>query len=97
MSVSDIVALKQDGVVSCYYCDRYAFTALHGFFSPRQPTVAELEAQAKAGQAISLTDLAAAAHREGDEKRKSVADRLKKKPTRERKKTAPKKSAERGI
>ena len=32
MSVSDIVALKLDGVVSCHYVDRIAFTAIPGFF-----------------------------------------------------------------
>ena len=106
MSVSDIVALKQDGVVSCYYCDRYAFTELHGFFSrgdepvkeePKHPTVAELEAQVKAGQSISLMDLAAATHREQDGKRKSVAERLKRQSPKEPKKKAVKKNMERGI
>ena len=106
MSVSDIVALKQDGVVSCHYCDRYAFTELHGFFSkenppvveePKQPTAAELEAQVKAGQSISLMDLAAATHRERDGKKKSVSERLKKQSPKESKKKAPKRSAERGI
>ena len=106
MSVSDIVALKQDGVVSCYYCDRYAFTELHGFFSrgnepvkeeSHHPTVAELEAQVKAGQSISLMDLAAATHRERDGKKKSVSERLKRQFPQEPKKKAVKKNMERGI
>ena len=81
MSVSDIVALKQDGVLTCHYVDRFAFTELHGFLpqdnplknaeiameddynmidgvinnGPKEgPSVAELEAQVKAGQTIFL-------------------------------------------
>ena len=53
--------------------------------------MAELEAQIKAGQTISLTDLADAVHRE---KKKSVVAQLKNQPAQERKTTAPKKSAE---
>ena len=90
MSVSDIIAVKQDGVVSCHYCDSFGFEQLTDFIS-QKPTVAELEAQVKAGQAISLTDLADAVHRE---KKKSVVAQLKNQPAQERKKTAPKKSAE---
>ena len=58
-------------------------------------TVAELEQQARSGQPISLTDLAGAAHRERGEK-KSVLAKLNTTPSQqERKKSAPKKSAER--
>ena len=49
------------------------------------------------GQPISLMDLAAAAHREEREKKKSVMEQLKSQPKAEHKKTAPKKSAEREI
>ena len=90
VSVSDIIAVKQDGVVSCHYCDSFGFEQLTDFIS-QKPTVAELEAQVKAGQTISLTDLADAVHRE---KKKSVVAQLKNQPAQERKKTAPKKSAE---
>nr|WP_243111359.1 YodL domain-containing protein [Acutalibacter sp. 1XD8-33] len=90
MSVSDIIAVKQDGVVSCHYCDSVGFAKVPDFIS-RKPTVAELEAQVKAGQTIALTDLADAVHRE---KKKSVVAQLKNQPTQERKKAAPKKSAE---
>ena len=90
MSVSDIIAVKQDGVVSCHYCDSVGFAKVPDFIS-RKPTVAELEAQVKAGQTIALTDLANAVHRE---KKKSVVAQLKNQPTQGRKKTAPKKSAE---
>ena len=60
-------------------------------------TVAELEQQARSGQPISLMDLAAAAHREEREKKKSVMEQLKSQPKAEHKKIAPKKSAEREI
>ena len=92
MSVSDIIALKRDGVVTCHYCDSFGFEQLADFIS-QKPTVAELEAQVKAGQTISLTDLADAVHREKGPK-KSVVAQLKSQPAQERKKTAPKKSAE---
>ena len=122
MSVSDIVAIKQDGKVSCHYCDSVGFTQIPGFLpenplknaemaveddygmidgiinnGAKEPTVAELEQQARSGQSISLMDLAAAAHREEREKKKSVMEQLKSQPKAEHKKTAPKKSAEREI
>lgn len=122
MSVSDIVAIRQDGKVSCHYCDSVGFTQIPGFLpenplknaemmleddygmidgiinnGAKEPTVAELEQQARSGQPISLMDLAAAAHREEREKKKSVMEQLKSQPKAEHKKTAPKKSAEREI
>ena len=122
MSVSDIVAIKRDGKVSCHYCDSFGFEQVPGFLpdnplknaemvveddygmidgiinnGPKEPTVAQLEQQARSGQPISLMDLAAAAHREEREKKKSVMEQLKSQPKAEYKKTAPKKSAEREI
>lgn len=122
MSVSDIVAIKQDGKVSCHYCDSVGFTQILGFLpenplknaemaveddygmidgiinnGAKEPTVAELEQQARSGQPISLMDLADAVHREERDKKKSVVDQLKSQPKAEHKKTAPKKSAEREI
>ena len=122
MSVSDIVAIKQDGKVSCHYCDSVGFTEIPGFLpdnplknaemmleddygmidgiinnGPKEPTVAQLEQQARSGQPISLMDLAEAVHREEREKKKSVVEQLKSQPRTEHKKTAPKKSAEREI
>ena len=122
MSVSDIVAIKQDGKVSCHYCDSFGFQQIPGFLpdnplksaemtveddygmidgvinnGTKEPTVAQLEQQARSGQPISLMDLAAAAHREDRDKKKSVMDQLKSQPKPEHKKTAPKKSAEREI
>ena len=122
MSVSDIVAIKQDGKVSCHYCDSFGFQQIPGFLpdnplksaemtveddygmidgvinnGTKEPTVAQLEQQARSGQPISLMDLAAAAHREDRDKKKSVMEQLKSQPKSEHKKTAPKKSAEREI
>ena len=122
MSVSDIVAIKQDGKVSCHYCDSVGFTQIPGFLpenplknaemaveddygmidgiinnGAKEPTVAELEQQARSGQPISLMDLADAVHREERDRKKSVVDQLKSQPKAEHKKTAQKKSAEREI
>ena len=122
MSVSDIVAIKRDGKVSCHYCDSFGFAEVPGFLpdnplknaemaveddygmidgiinnGPKEPTVSQLEQQARSGQPISLMDLAAAAYREDRDKKKSVMEQLKSQSRTEHKKTAPKKSAEREI
>ena len=122
LSVSDIVAIKQDGKVSCHYCDSVGFTEIPGFLpdnplknaemmleddygmidgiinnGPKEPTVAQLEQQARSGQPISLMDLAEAVHREERDKKKSVMEQLKSQPRTEHKKTAQKKSAEREL
>ena len=122
LSVSDIVAINQDGKVSCHYCDSVGFTEIPGFLpdnplknaemmleddygmidgiinnGPKEPTVAQLEQQARSGQPISLMDLAEAVHREERDKKKSVMEQLKSQPRTEHKKTAPKKSAEREL
>ena len=122
LSVSDIVAIKQDGKVSCHYCDSVSFTEIPGFLpdnplknaemmleddygmidgiinnGPKEPTVAQLEQQARSGQPISLMDLAETVHREERDKKKSVMEQLKSQPRTEHKKTAPKKSAEREL
>lgn len=93
MSVSDIIALNRGGVVTYHYCDSLDFVQLENF-SPQKPTVAELEAQVKAGQTISLTDLGDAVHRE---KKKSVVAQLKSQPQPGQKKTVPQKGTEMEI
>ena len=122
MSVSDIVAIKQDGKVSCHYCNSVGFEQIPGFLpdnplknaemaveddygmidgiinnGPKEPTVVQLEQQARSGQPVSLMDLTDAIHREGRETKKSVKEQLKSQPKAEHKKVAPKKSAEREI
>ena len=37
MSVSDIVAIKQNGVVSCHYCDSFGFKEVPGFLPQNNP------------------------------------------------------------
>ena len=122
LSVSDIVALKQNGVVSCHYVDSIGFRELPTFLKPenylknaemlleddygmidgiinnghKQPTVADLEEQVKAGFSISLAELAAASHRE--QKKPSVLEKLRERtPEQSKNKTAPKRSAEREL
>ena len=122
LSVSDIVALKQNGVVSCHYVDSIGFRELPNFLKPenylknaemameddygmidgiinngpKEATVADLEAQVKAGFSISLTELAAASHRE--QKKPSVLEKLRERtPEQSKNKTAPKRSAEREL
>ena len=119
LSISDIVALKQNGAVSCHYVDD-SFKELPAFLrsenylknaemaleddygmidgiinNGKNPSVAELEAQVKAGGQISLSDLARAVNSERMEKRPSVLEQLKMPPVKqERHKTAPARSAE---
>ena len=119
LSVSDIIALKQNGVVSYHYCDSVGFKELPNFRqenylkaaemsteddygmldglinngSKEQPTIAELEQQAKSGQSISLMDLADAVHRE---KKPSVLEKLKDKPQQPHM-SKPKKSEEKEL
>lgn len=63
----------------------------------KAPSVAELEQQSRSGQPISLMDLADAVHREQQEKKKSVVEKLKTQPKQEHKKTTPQRSAGREI
>lgn len=37
LSVSDVVALKQGGQLTCHYVDRWGFAELPGFFQPENP------------------------------------------------------------
>ena len=118
LSVSDIVAIKQNGVVSYHYCDSVGFKELPDFQKEnylkaaemsteddygmidgiinngKQPSVAELEQQAKSGQPISLMDLADAVHRE---KKASVLEKLKDQPQQPQRKSRPRKSKEQEI
>ena len=60
----------------------------------RQPTVAELESQVKAGQPISLLDLANAAQAEARAKKPSILERLKK-PVEQQEPSKPKQQRQR--
>lgn len=118
LSVSDIVAIKQNGVVSYHYCDSVGFKELPDFQKEnylkaaelsteddygmidgiinngKQPTVADLEQQARSGQPISLMDLADVVHRE---KKPSVLKKLKGQPQQPQRKYKPRKSKEQEI
>ena len=118
LSVSDIVAIKQSGVVSYHYCDSIGFKELPDFQKEnylkaaemsteddygmidgiinngKQPTVADLEQQAKSGQPISLMDLADAVQRE---KKPSVLEKLKDQPQQPHRKSKPRKPKEQEI
>ena len=118
LSVSDIVAIKQNGVVSYHYCDGIGFKELPDFQKEnylkaaemsteddygmidgvinngKQPTVADLEQQAKSGQPISLMDLADVVHRE---KKPSVLEKLKDQPQQPQRKSKPRISKEQEI
>jgi len=80
LSMSDVIVLQQGGEITSHYVDSFEFKELSSFLGYEKkpelatdvsmppastgPTVAELEAQVKAGQQISLTDLANAVKNE---------------------------------
>jgi antirestriction protein ArdC len=78
LSMSDVIVLRKDGETTSHYIDSTEIAVLPAFLGNEKepelaviipppttgPTVAELEAQVKAGQSISLLDLAGAVHRE---------------------------------
>lgn len=124
MSVSDIIAIRLDGVLSFHYCDSYGFKQLPDFIQPENylknvemameddlgmidgiinngpkegPSVAELEAQVKAGQTISLMDLAEAVKREKGEKKSVLAKLNAVPPQQSRKKNSAEKERGKGA
>ena len=123
LSVSDIVAIKQAGQVSYYYCDDIGFKELPDFRKPdnylrnaeisteddygmidgiinngqKQPSLDELEERMSQGQNVPLKDLYNAIKERNDAKKASVMDKLKSQPPQEKKRKAPKKSAEREM
>ena len=99
MSVSDIVAIKRDGKVSCHYCDSFGFTEVAGFLPDNPLKNAEMAVEDDYGMIDGILNNGQRQppQRELPEKRKSVVEQLKSQPKPEHKKTAPKKSAEREI
>ena len=99
MSVSDIVAIKRDGKVSCHYCDSFGFAEVPGFLpdNPLKNTEMAVEDDYGMIDGILNNGQRQPPQRELPEKRKSVVEQLKSQPKPEHKKTAPKKSAEREI
>ena len=99
MSVSDIVAIKRDGKVSCHYCDSFGFAEVPGFLPDNPLKNAEMAVEDDYGMIDGILNNGQRQppQRELPEKRKSVVEQLKSQPKPEHKKTAPKKSAEREI
>ena len=99
MSVSDIVAIKRDGKVSCHYCDSFGFAEVPGFLPDNPLKNAEMAVEDDYGMIDGILNNGQRQppQRELPEKRKSVVEQLKSQPKPEHKKTAPKKSAERDI
>ena len=99
MSVSDIVAIKRDGKVSCHYCDSFGFEQVPGFLPDNPLKNAEMAVEDDYGMIDGILNNGQRQppQRELPEKRKSVVEQLKSQPKPEHKKTAPKKSAEREI
>ena len=102
MSVSDILAVKQDGVVSFHYCDSVGFVQLPDFIKPENYLKnAEMAMEDDFGMIDGIINngpapsQAAATHWEEREKKRSVVEKLKNQPKQERKRTAPKRDAER--
>ena len=88
LSVSDIVALKQDGDVSYHYCDSVGFKALPDFGRPdKGETQAEKETVPK-GRPEAVVAKA---------QKPSILERLKQPLPKQTNKTAPHRSAEREI
>ena len=99
MSVSDIVAIKRDGKVSCHYCDSFGFAEVPGFLPDNPLKNAEMAVEDDYGMIDGILNNGQRQppQRELPEKRKSVVEQLKSQPKPEHKKSAPKKSAEREI
>lgn len=104
LSVSDIIALKQDGVVSYHYCDNVGFQELPGFMSENYLKTAEMSTEDDYGmidgiinngkQPISLMD---GTERNQQEKKPSVLKKLKEQPPQSASERKPRKTKEKEI
>ena len=96
MSVSDIVAIRQGGRLSCYYCDSIGFEQIPGFLPSNPLKNAEMLVEDDYGMIDGIINNGPKEPQE-QEKKKSVREQLQAKPRTKHKKTAPKKSAEREM
>ena len=96
MSVSDIVAIRQGGRLSCYYCDSIGFEQIPGFLPGNPLKNAEMSVEDDYGMIDGIINNGSKEPQE-QEKKKSVREQLQAKPRTKHKKTAPKKSAEREM
>lgn len=95
MSVSDIVAIRQNGQVSCYYCDSVGFTEVPGFLPDNPLKNAEMALEDDYNMIDGILNNGS---REMPAKEKpSLLERIKCQPKMERKNAAPQKSAEMEI
>lgn len=83
LSISDIIAIENDGKQTAYYCDNIGFKEIEGFFIEKVagidkaiPSVADLKEAVDKGESISIMDLAKAVKNEPQ-----TPDKPKKKPT----------------
>ena len=75
LSVSDIVALKVDGVVTAHYVDRFGWQELHGFLSDEPLRNAEMLLEDDYGMIDGIINNG---KREPDRERPSVLEQLRK-------------------
>ena len=105
MSVSDIVAIRQGGRLSCYYCDSIGFEQIPGFLPGNPLKNAEMSVEDDYGMIDGIINNGlidgiinnGLKEPQEHEKKKSVREQLQAKPRTKHKKTAPKKSAEREM
>ena len=101
MSVSDIVAIRQGGRLSCYYCDSIGFEQIPGFLPSNPLKNAEMSVEDDYGMIDGIINNGPKEPQDKDpqeqEKKKSVREQLQAKPRTKHKKTAPKRSAEREM
>ena len=96
MSVSDIVAVKQNGQVSCHYCDSVGFTEVLGFLPDNPLKNAEMSMEDDYDMIDGIINNGPKEPTDSG-KKKSVMEQLKSQLKAKHKKTAPKKSAEREL
>lgn len=78
LSVSDIVALKVNDVVTAHYVDRFGFQELYGFLSDQPLRNAEMLLEDDFGM---IDEIINNGKRELDQDRPSVVEQLRKQPT----------------
>ena len=97
MSVSDIVALKIAGEVSCHYVDSFGFKALPGFLNPADHLRnAEMSMEDDYGMIDGIINNGKADHLE-EANKPSVLEQLKNTPEREVFKKPPGRPMERDL
>lgn len=94
LSVSDIVALKQAGVITCHYVDSIGFRQLSGFLPENSLVNAEMALE---DDYSMLDGIVNNGRKEPEQERPSVLDKLKAAPEPGRGPKPPKRPEERGL